>query len=125
MKRNIQFLLLIIIAFISCDDEIANCQDNLEFCVLLEEENYPKSIDMIDGYLQTLDYESNNSNLETLRNWLECISCVNHADINCFWCEYSNPPHGSIILTLTGSSDTLQLNLIGSIPHKVGSIIKK
>ncbi len=80
---------------------------------------------MINGYLQTLDYNSNNSNLETLKKWIECKSCVNQADINCFWCEYTDPPKGSIILTLNESSDTLQLNLIGSIPIKAVSIIKK
>ena len=125
MKRIFHFLLLIIFVFISCGDETSNCADNAELCKQLQEPNYSKSLEIINEYLLTLDYDRNNSTLENLRDWLECAACVTYAEINCYWCEYSNPPHGSIIFNLTQSTDTLQLNLIGSIPPEAGSITKK
>jgi hypothetical protein len=125
MKKIFHFLLLIFIVLISCSRETGNCSDNVELCKQLQAADYSKSLATINEYLQTLDYDENNSTLETLLDWLECTTCVTKAEINCYWCEYSNPPHGSIIFNLSQSTETLQLNLFGSIPHEAGSITKK
>lgn len=126
MKRRL--ILLILFAFlISCDGEKIYCNKDLEFCSSIRQKMYQESLVLINDFLKSLNYPGgdfgDNSNLEKLERWLECKSCVSRAEINCFWCLYSNPPGGSIIFTLGENSDTLQVNLLGSIPHEAGSII--
>lgn len=127
MKRLI--LLTLFAILISCDDEKIYCDKDIEFCSSISQERYQESLVMINDFLNSLNYPGgdygDNSNLEKLERWLECKSCIRQAEVNCFWCLYSNPPGGSVIFTLSENSDMLQVNLLGSIPHEAGSIIKK
>lgn len=114
--------------FYACDQEGLYCDGELAFCGAIRQNDYEEALAPVNAFLKKLDYPGGdygeNSNLEQLVRWLECKTCVAEAEINCFWCLYSNPPGGSILFQLAGGSDTLRIGLLGSIPHEARSIMR-
>lgn len=123
MKGTIYFLFLFVL--LSCNDEPTICFDNPELCGQLANGKFTNALVDINEYLQDQDYDNGRDNLNDLRKWLECSSCITYAEINCYWCQYSNPPQGSIQFRLVQSTDTLQLHLIGSEPIEAKGISMK
>ena len=118
----------ILSCFYACDKENLYCDGELAFCEAIRQNDYEGALVPVNAFLQQLDYPGGdygeNSNLEQLVRWLECKTCVTEAEINCFWCLFSNPPGGSILFQLAESGDTLRVGLLGSIPHEARSIIR-
>ncbi len=120
--------LVILLYFFACDQEDLYCDGELAFCGAIRQNDYEGALVPVNAFLQKLDYPGGdygeNSNLEQLVRWLECKTCVAEAEINCFWCLYSNPPGGSILFQLAESGDTLRIGLLGATPHEARSIIR-
>jgi len=127
MKLSSILIPVILLAFLSCNNDDI---DDLEFCNSITQGNYLESLSVINDFVNDLNYEDSrklgeNSNMEILADWLEQKPCISDAEINCFWCAYSLPPKGSIVVNLVESTDTLVLGLIGTRPITASSIIKK
>lgn len=109
--------------FLSCNDEDNNCPQEASFCQFVQNEEDTELLSLTNDFLAGLSYdeEATAEHLEELRTWLECKSCVLEAEIECNFCLFSLPPKGYLRIRLDAGEK--QINVLGSVPIKVTSII--
>ena len=82
MARYFSILLFVSILFTACKKEEVKCSDNTEFCGFIGAEEYDKTGVLIDKYLSGLQRNlSDEEQLNKLKDWLACKSCVEHVEI--------------------------------------------
>ena len=75
---------------------------------------------LIDNFLSKLQMSGNAQNLDLLKEWLECKSCVKKVSILCNSCIKTNPAQSelSVVFMTNGQSVEKTLDLEMSIPPK-------
>jgi len=97
----------------ACNKEKVSCSDDQTFCSLVDNQDFDATGSIIDNYLAGLERNKKDENLERLRDWLECKSCIDKAEIICNSCIKTNPPQSELIVDfiLNGQTVTMLLNI--------------
>lgn len=92
--------ILIIGLLTNCKKDDPKCANDLDFCTLIEVEDYNETGLLLDNYLSGLKSQlSDEQKLGQLKDWLECKSCVSKAEILCNSCIFTDPPKSSLKLS--------------------------
>lgn len=104
----------------TCNKEKASCSDDQTFCSLVVNQDFDATGSVIDNYLAGLKKNKKDENLERLRDWLECKSCVDKAEIYCNSCIKTNPPQSilSVDFISNGQTVTMTLDILMDEPLK-------
>ena len=95
-------------------------KDDETFCALVNEENFDATGPLIDDFLATLKNGNQADHLAKLKEWLECKSCVEKAQILCNSCILTFPPQSelSVDFVSNGIIITMTLDILMSEPLK-------
>lgn len=98
MNKLLIFSLAILFSFSldSCKKDKMDCTSDESFCSLVDDEDFDAVGTKIDDYLSGLDKNKPDENLNKLVDWLECMECVNNAEIICNSCIETYPPQSEI-----------------------------
>lgn len=95
-------ILFLTIAISSCEKDDIKCSNDRVFCEFINKKEYNATGAIIDKYLSGQKKNVNEGeNLEKLRAWLNCKSCVISTDLLCNSCIYTNPPQSEIKVWFT------------------------
>ncbi|HQN57977.1 MAG TPA: hypothetical protein PLR24_12115 [Saprospiraceae bacterium] len=122
MRKPLSFVIVIILLGAlagGCNKERVLCADDGEFCRSITNHREEKSLSIINGYLN-----KQNKNLDDgvklclLKDWLECKSCIEGAEILCNSCIYTLPAQSELSLRLntSGPDSVVVLDIIMSNP---------
>jgi hypothetical protein len=108
-------ILVLCFSFWTCEKD-----DDEEFCVLVNEQNFEATGPLIDDFLATLDSSNPIESLEKLRAWLERKDCVGEVQILCNSCINTLPPQSELRVEFisNGNSVTLTLDILMDDPMK-------
>lgn len=104
----------------TCNKEKAPCSDDQPFCSLVDNQDFDSTGSIINNYLAGLKKNKKDENLVKLRNWLECKSCVDRAQIICNSCIKTNPPTSelSVDFNSNGQKVTVIIDILMDEPLK-------
>lgn len=115
MKRRTIFtigtILLICFTLWTCKKENIVCTNDKTFCVLVNDQNFDATGPLFDDFLATLNKDDQDKNLEELKDWLECKSCVEKAKILCNSCIETGPPQSELIVYFISNGKTIKKTL--------------
>ncbi len=118
--KNLILIIIILNSFLfSCNENKIDCSDE-EFCSFVSNNEYDKTGNLIDTFCATLVTENEEDNIEKLKEWLECKSCIKNVKIECNSCIFTNPPQSelSVVFRLNGDFVTKTLDILMSKPMK-------
>ena len=95
----------------TCNKEKVSCSDEQAFCSLVESQDFDATGTIIDNYLAGLEKNKKDENLEKLRDWLECKSCVDKAEIICNSCIKTIPPQSELSVDFISNGQTIKMTL--------------
>jgi hypothetical protein len=95
----------------TCNKEKVSCSDDQTFCSLVDNQDFDATGTIIDNYLAGLEKNKKDENLEKLRDWLECKSCVDKAEIICNSCIYTLPPQSELRVDFNSNGKTVTMTL--------------
>jgi len=116
MKTSILSVLFILCLF-SCDNKESICPDDEAFCSIVETGDYDNLQDTINAFMADLTGNSDDQ-LEQVRAWFDCKSCVEKAKLICNSCLESFPEqsHMEIEFISNGQEDKKNLYILMSTP---------
>jgi hypothetical protein len=119
--KKIEKWVVIISAFLltTCTENDFECRNNQQFCSSIQSENLQKTETVINEFLKELSVDlDSQEKLERLRDWLQCKSCVAHAEIFCNSCIYTLPPISELNITfiIEGQETEKVMDIIMSEP---------
>ncbi len=88
--------LLFLLLCSACEKDIDLCSENESFCSFVTDENFGSTGEIINDFLAGLDEGKKDENLELLKDWLACKSCVNNAVIFCNSCIQTLPEQSEL-----------------------------
>lgn len=116
--------LVVTIVYTACKKEDMECSNDSVFCAYISSEEYNKTGTLIDKYLSGLKTSlSDEEKLRKLKDWMECKSCVEIAEILCVSCIKTNPPQSELRVTfvVNGKQIVKILDIIMDDPLKSGT----
>ncbi|RPA68288.1 hypothetical protein EF405_11520 [Cyclobacteriaceae bacterium YHN15] len=99
-SRYFIFAFILTVFLFGCSENDFDCRDNKAFCSSVQSQNLQKTETVINEFLKELSVDlDSQEKLERLRDWLQCKSCVAHAEIFCNSCIYTLPPISELKIT--------------------------
>ena len=95
----------------TCKKEKIFCADDDAFCLLVNEQNFDETGPLIDDFLETLKIHDQAKNLEKLKDWLECKSCVTKAKILCNSCIKTLPAQSELSVKFIAGGQSVKKTL--------------
>jgi hypothetical protein len=96
----------------NCKKEANVCPESDTFCAYVSEQMFDSTGPIIDQFLGKLNQNtSDEEKLESLRNWLACMSCVDNVEILCVSCIYTNPPQSELKVVFIVDDQEIELIL--------------
>ena len=111
-------ILLTCLTLWTCKKDKVSCSDDNTFCSLVDDQNFEATSQIIDDFLATLKKGTQDDKLEKLKDWLECKSCVNKAEILCNSCIKTLPAQSELNVDFisNGQSITMTLDILMDDP---------
>lgn len=104
-------ILLACLTLWTCKKDKVVCSDNETFCALVDDQNFDATGPLIDDFLAKLKKDNQDENLEKLKNWLECKSCVDKAKILCNSCIKTLPLQSELSVDFIFNGQTVKMTL--------------
>lgn len=112
MKQiSILTTIILILSLTACKKDKMICTDEEIFCAFVEDQNFSATGTIIDDFLAGLKKNKNDENLEKLRNWFECKSCVEKAKILCNSCIETSPAQSELSIDFTSNGQDINKTL--------------
>ncbi len=122
MNKPLSFVIVITlfgVLFGGCTKERVLCADVREFCRLIANHQEGKALTNINNYLSKQDKNLDDAaKLRLLKDWLECKTCLQEAEILCNSCIDTYPSQSELSVRLKGSKPDkmLVLDIVMSKP---------
>ena len=115
MKYLFVFILLTLTLW-SCKKLNIGCSENKTFCTLIDDQEFDATGTLIDNFLANRRKNKPDKNLDKLKDWLECKSCVDKVEIICNSSIYTLPPQSelSVDFISNGQTETMIMDILMS-----------
>ena len=104
-------ILLTCLTLWTCTKDKGSCSDDNTFCSLVDDQSFDATGTIIDDFLATLKKGTQDDKLERLKDWLECKSCVDKAEILCNSCIFTLPPQSELSVDFISNGQPIKLTL--------------
>ncbi|MCO6498392.1 MAG: hypothetical protein J5I50_12105 [Chitinophagaceae bacterium] len=118
----ILILLLSAVALTGCEKDKIACSDDRAFCALVQQENYDDLVPIINKFLKKQNRNlTDTQQLNQLKDWLECKSCVSYVELLCNSCVYTLPPQSELLVrfSVNGQQVDKVLDVIMDKPLRI------
>lgn len=114
--------ILFLLVLVSCDNKESVCPDNETFCSIVEAAGDLNDLrEVTNGFMSTLSGDSD-AQLEQVRVWFECKTCVDKAKLLCNSCIETFPEQSELEIKFisNGQEETKTLDITMLSPMVFG-----
>ncbi len=99
--------LLIFFTLVSCTKDRISRAEDTEFCSFVDSQDFDQTASIINDFLEGQKKNEDTENLEALKDWLACISCVGEVEILCNSCIYTLPTQSELRVEFIANGQTI------------------
>ncbi|PCH66437.1 MAG: hypothetical protein COC01_07965 [Bacteroidetes bacterium] len=103
--------MILVLINTACKKDKIICTDEESFCAFVDDQNFDATGTLINDFLTGLKKNENDENLEKLRNWFECKSCVKKAEIICNSCIETLPEQSELSIDFISNGQDINKTL--------------